>query len=59
MARDVNLLLQGEVAEASERAVEYRSGSSTMPQKRNPIASCLTLAAANRVPASLLLSSLE
>ncbi len=50
MARDISLLMQGEVAEASEPAGDGRGGSSTMPQKRNPIASSLALAAANRVP---------
>ena len=50
MARDVSLLMQGEVGEASETGGEGRGGSSTMPQKRNPIASSLALAAANRVP---------
>jgi 3-carboxy-cis,cis-muconate cycloisomerase len=51
MARDVSLLMQGEVAEASEPGGDGRGGSSTMPQKSNPIASAVTLAAANRVPA--------
>ena len=50
MARDISLLMQGEVAEAAEPGGEGRGGSSTMPQKRNPIASAVTLAAANRVP---------
>jgi 3-carboxy-cis,cis-muconate cycloisomerase len=50
MARDISLLMQGEVQEASEAGGEGRGGSSTMPQKRNPIASAITLAAANRVP---------
>lgn len=50
MARDISLLMQGEVGEAAEPEDEGRGGSSTMPQKRNPIASALTLAAANRVP---------
>jgi 3-carboxy-cis,cis-muconate cycloisomerase len=50
MARDISLLMQGDVAEASEPGGDGRGGSSTMPQKRNPIASSLALAAANRVP---------
>jgi len=50
MARDISLLMQSEVGEAAEPEGEGRGGSSTMPQKRNPIASALTLAAANRVP---------
>jgi 3-carboxy-cis,cis-muconate cycloisomerase len=51
MARDLALLMQGEVAEAAEPVGGGRGGSSTMPQKRNPIASAVALAAANRVPA--------
>ncbi|MFY9691082.1 MAG: 3-carboxy-cis,cis-muconate cycloisomerase [Candidatus Acidiferrales bacterium] len=50
MARDISLLMQGEVGEAAEPESEGRGGSSTMPQKRNPIASAVTLAAASRVP---------
>lgn len=50
MARDIALLMQAEIAEASEPGGDGRGGSSTMPQKHNPIACSLTLAAANRVP---------
>jgi 3-carboxy-cis,cis-muconate cycloisomerase len=50
MARDISLLMQSEVGEVSEPGGSGRGGSSTMPQKRNPIASTITLAAANRVP---------
>jgi 3-carboxy-cis,cis-muconate cycloisomerase len=50
MARDISLLMQCEVAEVAEPGGSGRGGSSTMPQKRNPIASAITLAAANRVP---------
>jgi 3-carboxy-cis,cis-muconate cycloisomerase len=50
MARDIALLMQNEVGEASEPGGEGRGGSSTMPHKRNPTASSLTLAAAHRVP---------
>jgi 3-carboxy-cis,cis-muconate cycloisomerase len=50
MARDISLLMQGEVEEAAEPGGEGRGGSSTMPNKRNPTASSLTLAAAHRVP---------
>jgi 3-carboxy-cis,cis-muconate cycloisomerase len=50
MARDLALLMQTEVDEASEPGIAGRGGSSTMPHKRNPIACSLTLAAANRVP---------
>jgi 3-carboxy-cis,cis-muconate cycloisomerase len=42
--------MQSEVGEASEPGGEGRGGSSTMPNKRNPTASSLTLAAAHRVP---------
>jgi 3-carboxy-cis,cis-muconate cycloisomerase len=50
MARDISLLMQNEVAEANEPEGDGRGGSSTMPNKRNPIACALTLAAAHRVP---------
>ena len=50
MARDISLLMQNEVGEASEPGGEGRGGSSTMPNKRNPTACALTLAAAHRVP---------
>jgi len=50
MARDISLLMQNEVAEVAEPEGKGRGGSSTMPQKQNPVASALTLAAANRVP---------
>jgi 3-carboxy-cis,cis-muconate cycloisomerase len=50
MARDISLLMQSEVGEASEPGGEGRAGSSTMPNKRNPTACSLTLAAAHRVP---------
>jgi 3-carboxy-cis,cis-muconate cycloisomerase len=50
MARDISLLMQGEVGEAAEPGGDGRGGSSTMPHKHNPIACSLTLAAAHRVP---------
>ena len=50
LARDISLLMQGEVGEAAEPSGQGRGGSSTMPQKHNPIASALALAAAQRVP---------
>jgi 3-carboxy-cis,cis-muconate cycloisomerase len=53
MAQDIILLAQTEVGEASESKEEGRGGSSTMPQKSNPITSELILAAA-RTNASLL-----
>lgn len=50
MAKDVSLLMQGEVAEAFEPGGDGRGGSSSMPHKRNPIACALALAAADRMP---------
>ena len=50
LATDVSLLMQGEVAEVAEAGGEGRGGSSTMPQKQNPIGSAIILAAATRVP---------
>ncbi|MBZ5663225.1 MAG: 3-carboxy-cis,cis-muconate cycloisomerase [Acidobacteriia bacterium] len=50
MARDISLLMQNEIGEVAEPGGEGRGGSSTMPHKRNPIGSTVTLAAANRVP---------
>ena len=53
MAQDVILLAQTEVGEVGESAEEGRGGSSTMPQKSNPITSELIVAAA-RTNASVL-----
>ena len=53
IAQDVILLAQTEVGEAGESAEAGRGGSSTMPQKSNPITSELIVAAA-RTNASLL-----
>jgi 3-carboxy-cis,cis-muconate cycloisomerase len=53
MAEDIILMAQTEVGEAGESAEEGRGGSSTMPQKSNPITSELIIAAA-RTNASLL-----
>jgi 3-carboxy-cis,cis-muconate cycloisomerase len=50
-ATDVILLAQNEVAEMAEPYVAGRGQSSTMPQKRNPIASEYILAAARGVQA--------
>jgi len=50
MARDITLLMQSEVGEAAEPMGDGRGGSSTMPNKQNPTACALTLAAAHRVP---------
>ena len=50
IARDISLLMQGEVGEAAEPGGQGRGGSSTMPHKHNPIGCAVTLAAANRMP---------
>jgi 3-carboxy-cis,cis-muconate cycloisomerase len=42
--------MQTEVAEAFEPAGDGRGGSSTMPQKRNPVSAAVALAAAARAP---------
>jgi 3-carboxy-cis,cis-muconate cycloisomerase len=47
IATDVILLMQTEVAEVAEPYVDGRGGSSTMPQKRNPI-SCEYILAQSR-----------
>lgn len=51
IATDVSLLMQSEVGEAFEPHIAGRGGSSTMPQKRNPIACEFILAAARNVHA--------
>jgi 3-carboxy-cis,cis-muconate cycloisomerase len=53
MAQDIILMAQTEVGEVCESGEEGRGGSSTMPQKSNPITSELIVAAA-RTNASLL-----
>jgi 3-carboxy-cis,cis-muconate cycloisomerase len=53
MAQDIILLAQTEIEEAAESAEGGRGGSSTMPQKSNPITSELIIAAA-RTNAALL-----
>ncbi|MCC7048704.1 MAG: 3-carboxy-cis,cis-muconate cycloisomerase [Alphaproteobacteria bacterium] len=50
-ATDIVLLMQTEVGEAFEPHQPGRGGSSTMPQKRNPIASEYVLAAARGIHA--------
>jgi 3-carboxy-cis,cis-muconate cycloisomerase len=50
IARDVQLLMQTDVAEAFEPSGEGRGGSSTMPHKRNPVAAATALAAATMAP---------
>lgn len=53
MAQDIILMAQSEVSELNESADGSRGGSSTMPQKSNPIQSELVIAA-HRMNASLL-----
>lgn len=55
MAQDIILLAQSEVGELRESGDASRGGSSTMPQKNNPIVSELIITAA-RINASLLSS---
>ena len=50
IARDVQLMMQTDVAEAFEPSGEDRGGSSTMPHKRNPVAAATALAAAIMAP---------
>lgn len=49
IAMDVKLMMQTEVAEVFEPYAHGRGSSSTMPQKRNPIASCYSHAAVSVV----------
>ena len=50
MARDISLLSQTEIGEVAEPDAPGRGGSSTMPQKLNPVGSAVVLSAALRVP---------
>jgi 3-carboxy-cis,cis-muconate cycloisomerase len=50
IARDVSLMMQTDVGEAYEPAGEGRGGSSTLPHKRNPVASAIALSAATMAP---------
>jgi 3-carboxy-cis,cis-muconate cycloisomerase len=50
IGRDVALLAQTEVAEATEAGGEGRGGSSTMPHKRNPVGAIGLIACAQRGP---------
>lgn len=61
IARDIVLLAQTEVAEVSERATPGRGGSSTLPQKRNPVGAVEALACARGVNAQvgLLLGAMD
>lgn len=50
VARDISLQAQAEVGELAEPDAPGRGGSSTLPQKRNPVGCAAALAAAIRVP---------
>jgi 3-carboxy-cis,cis-muconate cycloisomerase len=50
IARDVILVAQTEVSEASESSAPGRGGSSTLPHKQNPVGAVGALACAERVP---------
>ena len=50
IARDIALMGQYEVGELSEPSEPGRGGSSAMPHKKNPVASMVALAAAQRAP---------
>src|ERR1700684_1667955 len=50
IARDVQLMMQTDVAEAFDPSGEGRGGSSTMPHKRNPVAAASAIAAATIAP---------
>ena len=50
LARDVALLMQAETGEASEGGCQNRGGSSTIPNKHNPVACAAVIAAHNRMP---------
>jgi 3-carboxy-cis,cis-muconate cycloisomerase len=50
VARDVTLLAQTEVGEATEAGGDGRGGSSTLPHKRNPVAAVAAVACVERVP---------
>ncbi len=60
LARDISLLMQNEVGEVLEGGASGRGGSSTMPHKRNPVASAVVLGCATRAPglAATMLSSM-
>jgi 3-carboxy-cis,cis-muconate cycloisomerase len=51
IARDISLMAQTEIAELAEPSAPGRGGSSTLPQKQNPIGCSVILSASIRVPA--------
>jgi 3-carboxy-cis,cis-muconate cycloisomerase len=51
MAKDISLLSQTEIGELKESNEKGRGGSSTMPQKANPVNCISILANAERIPA--------
>src|SRR5262249_22208008 len=51
IGRDLGLLAQNEVGEASPAPQPDQGRSSAMPQKQNPVAASLAIAAATRAPA--------
>ena len=62
IARDVSLLMQTEIGEVSEPAAAGRGGSSTLPHKKNPVASAAALACAQIAPhlaASILAAEIQ
>jgi 3-carboxy-cis,cis-muconate cycloisomerase len=50
IARDISLMSQTEIGELAEPSAPSRGGSSTLPQKKNPVGCSVVLAAAIRVP---------
>jgi 3-carboxy-cis,cis-muconate cycloisomerase len=50
IARDISLMAQTEIGELAEPTAPGRGGSSTLPNKRNPVGCSVILAAAIRVP---------
>jgi 3-carboxy-cis,cis-muconate cycloisomerase len=60
IAKDISLLMQTETAEITAPDAPSKGGSSSMPQKRNPVDAANVLSAAIRVPAlvSVMLSAM-
>ena len=50
IARDISLLSQTEIGEVAEAKKPGRGGSSSMPQKQNPVGCAMILSAANQIP---------